>query len=107
VLQRFFATVVRKASDPMPPEKGLEWINQWLEFPCLAIDHGIVLFAIQSSQRYKISYWDAVILAAAESLGATTVYSEDLNAGHRYSNVQVVNPFDLQSGNPPLWRVLA
>lgn len=37
--------------------------------------------------------WDAAILAAAEALGAATVYSEDLNGGRRYGSVRVVNPF--------------
>ena len=93
VLQEFFVAVVRKASRPMSPERALEWIDQWSAFPCQPIDHGIVLLAIERSQRYKISYWDAAILSAAEALGATTVYSEDLNAGQRYGNVRVVNPF--------------
>jgi predicted nucleic acid-binding protein len=33
------------------------------------------------------------MLAAAEALGAETVYSEDLNTGQRYGRVRVVNPF--------------
>ncbi|MGH9483108.1 MAG: hypothetical protein ACRD1L_13550 [Terriglobales bacterium] len=43
--------------------------------------------------RYAVSYWDAAILAAAEALGAHTVYSEDLNHGQRYGQVRVLNPF--------------
>ena len=93
VLQEFFVAVVRKASDPMPAARALEWIEQWLLFPCQPIDHGIVQVAIERSQRYKISYWDGAILAAAEALGARMVYSEDLNDGQRYGRVQVINPF--------------
>jgi predicted nucleic acid-binding protein len=52
-----------------------------------------VRIAIEKSERFEISYWDAAILAAAEALGAETVYSEDLNAGQRYGRVRVVNPF--------------
>ena len=62
-------------------------------FPCQAIDHRLVRIAIESSARYAISYWDAAILAAAEALGAHTVYSEDLNHGQKYGPVRVVNPF--------------
>ena len=43
--------------------------------------------------RYKISYWDAAILAAATELGCTTLYTEDLNHGQTYESVQVINPF--------------
>ena len=93
VLQEFFVTVVKKASRPLSAAKALDWIEQWTAFPCQAIDHQLVRIAIEQSQRYAISYWDAAILVAAEALGAHTVYSEDLNDGQRYGGVRVVNPF--------------
>jgi predicted nucleic acid-binding protein len=96
VLQEFFVTVVRKAARPLSVAQALEWIEQWTAFPCQSIDHQLVRIAIERSQRYGISYWDAAILAAAEALGAHTVYSEDLQAGQRYGRVQVVNPFSSQ-----------
>jgi predicted nucleic acid-binding protein len=93
VLQEFFVTVVRKAARPLSAEQALEWIEQLTEFPCQSIDHQLVRIAIEKSERFGISYWDAAILAAAEALGAETVYSEDLNTGQRYGRVRVVNPF--------------
>lgn len=93
VLQEFFVTVVKKAARPLPALQALEWIEQWTAFPCQPIDHQLVRIAIERSARYAISYWDAAILAAAEALGAHTVYSEDLNDGQRYGPVRVVNPF--------------
>ena len=93
VLQEFFVTVVRKASRPLSAAQALEWIEQWTAFPCRVIDHQLVRIAIEQSERYAISYWDAAILVAAEALGAHTVYSEDLNDGQRYGRVRVVNPF--------------
>jgi len=41
-----------------------------------------------------ISYWDAAIVSAAAALGATTLYSEDLNSGQRFDGARVVNPFE-------------
>jgi predicted nucleic acid-binding protein len=93
VLQEFFVTVVRKASRPLSAAQALEWIEQWAAFPCQTIDHQLVRIAIEVSERYAISYWDAAILAAAEALGCLTVYSEDLNDGQKYGRVRVVNPF--------------
>ena len=86
-------TVLKKASRPLSAAKALEWIEQWTAFPCQPTDHQLVRIAIEKSERYKISYWDAAILVAAEALGTHTVYSEDLNDGQRYGRVQVVNPF--------------
>jgi predicted nucleic acid-binding protein len=93
VLQEFFVTVVRKAARPLQPLEALEWIEQWAAFPCQAIDDRLVRIAIEQSERYRISYWDAAILAAAEALGARTVYTEDLNNGQSYGSLRVINPF--------------
>jgi len=93
VLQEFFVTVVKKAARPLSASEALEWIEQWTAFPCQAVDHQLVRIAVEQSARYGISYWDAAILAAADALGARTVFSEDLSDGQRYGRVRVVNPF--------------
>jgi len=93
VLQEFFVTVVKKASRPLSAAQALEWIEQWTVFPCQTIDHQLVRIAIEKSERFAISYWDAAILVAAEALGTDTVYSEDLSDGQRYGKVRVLNPF--------------
>jgi predicted nucleic acid-binding protein len=97
VLQEFFVTVVKKASRPLSASQALEWIEQWAAFPCQAIDHNLVQIAIERSERYRISYWDGAIVAAAEALGSDIVYSEDLSDGQRYGKVRVINPFSRPS----------
>ena len=52
-----------------------------------------VLRAISLETRYKISFWDGLILQAAERAGADLMYSEDLSHGQIYGNVKVLNPF--------------
>jgi predicted nucleic acid-binding protein len=51
-----------------------------------------VLQALDIGMRYKTSFWDALILHAAESSGASILYSEDLATDQRYGVIQVVNP---------------
>jgi predicted nucleic acid-binding protein len=43
--------------------------------------------------RYRVSFWDALIIQAAESAGASTLYSEDLAHNQLYGTVRVSNPF--------------
>jgi predicted nucleic acid-binding protein len=93
VLQEFYVTVVHKIERPLSPDQALEWIEQLEVFPCQAIEPGIVKIAAETSQRYRISYWDGAILAAAEALGASILFSEDLSHRQRYGSVQVINPF--------------
>lgn len=52
-----------------------------------------ILDALRIEERYKILFWDALILRAAEAADATLLYSEDFMASQVYGTVQVVNPF--------------
>ncbi len=93
VLQEFYVTVVKRAERRRPAQEALEWIEQLLAFPCQPVDRELVVIAIGLSARFRISYRDAAILAAAMAQGAAALYSEDLNHGQRYETVRVVKPF--------------
>ena len=64
-----------------------------LEYPVLPLTGELVLEAFALKERYRISYWDAAIVAAARSLGCKILYTEDLNAGQDYGGVVARNPF--------------
>lgn len=93
VLQEFFVNVTWKPKEPLTPDDARVWVYRLAEFPCAEIDAPIVKAALSISQRHRIHYWDAAILAAAERLGAAVVYTEDLNHGQTYGSVRVENPF--------------
>lgn len=50
--------------------------------------------AIDISIISQLSFWDALIIAAAEKAYCEFVFSEDLNAGQSYRGVIVINPFE-------------
>ena len=93
VLQEFFVNVTRKTERPMTPAQAMEWLEELDEFPCVPIDRSLVKVAAEFSVRFRLSYWDAALIAAAELLGAQTLYTEDLNHNQLYGSVRVVNPF--------------
>jgi len=93
VLQEFYVNAVRKSQQPLSPLRALEWIEELEKFPTADINAGLVKIAVELSQRYRIGYWDAAIIAAAERLEAPIVFSEDLNHGQIYGSVRVLNPF--------------
>ena len=70
-----------------------EYVETWLSFPTASLNSSTVRNAFQLAHRFRISYWDAAIIAAARELGCHTVYSEDLSHGQDYNGVVVVNPF--------------
>lgn len=72
---------------------AVELIESLLEFPVTAITPEIVLAAISTSDRFRISYWDAAILEAARAVGCEVVLTEDLTDGQDFAGVRVENPF--------------
>jgi predicted nucleic acid-binding protein len=93
VLQEFYVTATRKMRPALSHGDALEWLETLTSFPCVSTDSSLVIEATETAERHQISYWDAAILVAAERLGATTLYSEDLSDGQRYGSVTVINPF--------------
>lgn len=93
VLQEFFVTVTRKGKRPLSVIQALEWVEQMAEQPCLPIDASLVRVGVEVSERFQLSYWDGAIVAAAQALGAETLYTEDLGDGQVYGSVRAVNPF--------------
>ena len=50
--------------------------------------------AIDISVISQISFWDSLIIAAAEKANCEYIFSEDLNPGQTYRGVLVINPFE-------------
>lgn len=93
VLSEFYVNATRKGSVPLSEEEALEWIAALAKKPFQPVDVSLVRAAIGASRRHQISYWDGAIVAAAERLGARTLFTEDLNHGQDYGSVTAINPF--------------
>lgn len=52
-----------------------------------------VLAGLELSARHRLSGWDALVIEAAQQAGCDTLYTEDLQAGQRFGDLEVVNPF--------------
>jgi predicted nucleic acid-binding protein len=91
VVQEFFSAGLRKLT--LPREELRTATNALLELPLVLIGPAHIIRAMEGEERYRISFWDALILAAAESVSAGVVYTEDLNDGQQYGRVVVHNPF--------------
>ncbi|HXE23937.1 MAG TPA: PIN domain-containing protein [Roseiarcus sp.] len=101
VLQEFYVAAKktypgRPSARPLSEREAAEWVG-WLEQFCEVVsDVFLVQQAIETARNFRISYWDAAIVAAAARAAAPVLYSEDLNHGQRYGAVQVINPFRLR-----------
>jgi predicted nucleic acid-binding protein len=94
VLQEFYVQSTReRRADRITHEQAVGLIESLLVFPVADLTTGLVLAAMATRDRFRISYWDAAILEAARSLGCEVVLSEDLGDGQDYAGVRVENPF--------------
>ena len=91
VVQEFHVAGIRKLA--LPPQTIQLLTLALLELPLVQIGPDHIRTAVRNEAAYRVSFWDALILAAAESADAAVVYSEDLNHGQHYGSVQVQNPF--------------
>ena len=93
VLGEFFDVVTRHIPQPMSPGEAKVIINTLSILPVQEIDLVMVKRAIDTHEMYQISYWESLIVAAAERAGCRIILSEDLSAGQTYHNILVKNPF--------------
>jgi len=92
VLQELCINLRRKAARPLSIEGTRRLIEDYSRWEVVVNTAESVLGALNLESRYQISFWDALILQAAGSSGATVLYSEDLGEGQICSTVRVVNP---------------
>ena len=93
VLQELAVNLRKKVAHP-PDERALrELLTDYLAWEVVVNDGPSILEALDLQARYRLSFWDALIVQAANAAGAAVLLSEDLAAGQVYGEVTVINPF--------------
>ena len=93
VLQEFYVNVTQKIKVPLSRSLAREVIRNYIPWVRSLITPGTVVRASELGEAWQISFWDAMIVAAAEQDGAGILLSENLNHGQVIASVRVVNPF--------------
>lgn len=96
VLQELCVNLRRKAGRPVDLKTARGIVADYMAWDVVTNTGASVLEALEIEERYQISFWDALIVQAAEASGAVVLYTEDLSNGQTYRGVRVVNPL-----NPP------
>ena len=92
VLSEFFTVVTRRIPSPLSIQEAEDALNLISVLPVIEIDLWLVRRAIGIHRDYRITYWDSLIVAAAERAECVQIFSEDFNPGQSYNGVVVVNP---------------
>ncbi len=91
VLHELYATLGRKLA--MPVEDARRVVRSLLAWKPLSIDQEVVERAWSLETRHALSWWDALIVAAAQASGASVLLTEDLQHGQTLGDLQVLSPF--------------
>jgi predicted nucleic acid-binding protein len=93
VLSEYYATVTRKLDPGLTSERAWEDVTALLAWEPQEIDRSVIARARDIERRYALSWWDAMIVAAAELQNCAVLLSEDLQDGMVCGTVRVRNPF--------------
>ena len=94
VIQECLNTALRKAEIPLTEDEMGRYVTDVLA-PLYRVQPDVRLYqkALEIRARYRFSFYDALIIAAAVEAGCKTLYSEDLTHAQQVEGVTVVNPF--------------
>lgn len=94
VVQECLNTVLRKAQVGLNTEQARLYMEAVL-LPLMQGAATAVLYhrALDVQLRYRFSFYDSLIVAAALTAGCTRLLSEDLQDGQRIESLVIENPF--------------
>jgi predicted nucleic acid-binding protein len=94
VVQEFFNVAIRRFAQPMQTADAEQYLGTVFR-PLLSIHSSQALYveALHLQSQSGLSWYDSLIVAAANQARCELLYTEDLRHGHRFGNLQVANPF--------------
>lgn len=91
VLQEFY--VIARRKQPSANVEIRKEVSDLMTWQPIVLDSNVITRAWEIEDRYGISFWDALIVAAAKTAGCRYLLTEDLQRGQDLDGVMVVNPF--------------
>jgi predicted nucleic acid-binding protein len=94
VVQEFFDVALRRFAQPMTVAEAEQYLATVFR-PLTAVHSSQALYseALRLTGRHRLSWYDALIVAAALDAGCKVLYSEDLQSGRRFGDLRIENPF--------------
>lgn len=99
VLEEYYAVVTRKLRPRMPQQEARDDVASFLAWRPATIDDSLMLRAWELEDQASISFWDALIVSAAERQECRFLLTEDLSDGQEIAGVTVIDPFSHEPGS--------
>ena len=95
VLSEFYVTVTTKLRPGMTPEIARRDVRALSAWRPVAVDNTVIQGAWLLQDRYGVSWWDALIVSAAQAADCEYLLSEDFQEGQEVGGIRVINPFKI------------
>lgn len=99
VLEEFYVTTTRKLKPGLKREDARADVLDLLAWRPVLVDGDVVEAAWSIEDRFRLSFWDALVVAAAHRAGCGHLLTEDLQNGADFDGVRVVDPFSVPVGS--------
>jgi predicted nucleic acid-binding protein len=96
VLNEYYVTVTRKLKPGLDADTARGDVRRFGAWRPVSIDTTIVEGAWRTQDRHGLSFWDSLIVSAAQRTRAALLLSEDLTHGQSFDGLRVVNPFAVE-----------
>lgn len=93
VLSEFWVTVTQKIKNPLPESVAEKELELFELMDIVDLRLSVFQDALKMKKLFSLSFWDSLILSAANTANSKIVYSEDLQDGMIVSDMRIVNPF--------------
>lgn len=95
VLSEYYVNVTRNLVPGLPPDEAWDDVQALLTWRPCAVDEGLLRRGREIEHRYHLSWWDSLVVGAAQLQGCALLLTEDLQDGAVYGGVAVRSPFTL------------
>ena len=99
-LSEYYVTVTRKLKPPLPAASAWDDVCALWSWKPQSVDEALFRHAREFEDRCRLSWWDSLIVAAAELQGCSILLSEGFQDGGVYGSVTVRSPFTLGVSEP-------
>ena len=99
VLQEYYVAVTRKLEPGLPVDEAREDVRDLVAWRPVRIDEAVLDSAWRIEDRFGLSFWDSLIVAAAQSAGCETLLTEDLRHDLEIDGLRIADPFRTAVGS--------
>jgi len=96
VLQEFYVAVTRKIQSTISKSEAREILRAYICWNIRELSPAAIIRAAEIEEKYRISFWDALIIVAAYEAKCEKVLTEDLNSGQVIEGILIENPLRLK-----------